>query len=61
MSDNDLLTTVELAQVFRVSTATIRRLAKDGRIPSVRIGHVLRFHEGSVRKAIGIPQREAKP
>jgi excisionase family DNA binding protein len=52
MSD-DLLTADELAQVLNVRAGTIRRWAKDGIIPAIRISpKVLRFCYSDVLSAL---------
>ena len=38
-----LLTTAEVVQRLRVSRATVARHARNGVLPSVRIGNLLRF------------------
>jgi len=39
-----LLSSEELAHLLNLSVATVRRLAKAGKIPHVRIGHLYRFN-----------------
>ncbi|HVF49425.1 MAG TPA: helix-turn-helix domain-containing protein [Pyrinomonadaceae bacterium] len=47
------LTSRQLAAILQVSETTVRRLAREGRIPSVRITpRILRFHLQSVREAL---------
>ncbi len=49
----EFLTARQLASVMQVSEATVRRLARSGRIPSVRLTpRLLRFHLPSVREAL---------
>lgn len=49
----EFLTARQLAQVLQVSETTVRRLAQNGRIPSVRITpHIIRFHLKAVRDAL---------
>lgn len=49
----EFLTARQLAAVLQVSESTVRRLAHQGRIPSVRITpHIIRFHLKAVRKAL---------
>lgn len=49
----EFLTAQQLAQILQVSESTVRRLARQGRIPSVRITpHILRFHLKAVREAL---------
>jgi excisionase family DNA binding protein len=47
-----LLTKQELASALRVSTATVDRLCRDGKIPIVRVGESRRFDLASVRCAL---------
>jgi excisionase family DNA binding protein len=47
------LTARQLAAILQVSEATVRRLARSGRIPSVRLTpRIMRFHLPSVRDAL---------
>jgi excisionase family DNA binding protein len=39
----ELMTTKEMANYLRLHTITICKLSKEGKIPSIRIGKVLRF------------------
>ena len=49
----EFLTARQLAAVMQVSEATVRRLARTGRIPSVRLTpRLIRFHLQSVREAL---------
>jgi excisionase family DNA binding protein len=49
----EFLTARQLAAVMQVSEATVRRLARTGRIPSVRLTpRLIRFHLQSVRDAL---------
>jgi excisionase family DNA binding protein len=49
----EFLTAQQLAQILQVSESTVRRLARQGRIPSVRITpHIIRFHLKAVREAL---------
>jgi excisionase family DNA binding protein len=49
----EFLTARQLAAVLQVSEATVRRLARSGRIPSVRLTpRILRFHLQSVSEAL---------
>ena len=60
---DQFLTARQLAEILQVSESTVRRLARDGRIPSVRItSRILRFHLQSVRDALdGTPRRSTRP
>jgi excisionase family DNA binding protein len=47
------LTARQLAAILQVSEATVRRLARKGRIPSIRLtSRIMRFHLQSVREAL---------
>lgn len=47
------LTARQLAAILQVSEATVRRLARSGRIPSIRLtSRLMRFHLQSVREAL---------
>lgn len=50
------LTAQELAAIFKVHPATIRRLAKAGILPHTRVGRQFRFNQQDVWKALNIPQ-----
>ncbi len=50
---HEFLTARQLAVILQVSESTVRRLAQQGRIPSIRItSRILRFHLQSVRDAL---------
>jgi excisionase family DNA binding protein len=52
-SRDEFLTARQLAAILQVSESTVRRLAREGRIPSLRITpHIIRFHLKAVRKAL---------
>lgn len=44
----ELVTVAELASRLRVCTATVRKLYREGSIPSVRIGRSVRFDPNAV-------------
>lgn len=49
----DFLTARQLASILQVSESTVRRLAREGRIPSVRITpRLIRFNLKAVRHAL---------
>ena len=49
----EFLTARQLARILQVSESTVRRLAREGRIPSIRLtARLLRFHLQSVRDAL---------
>jgi excisionase family DNA binding protein len=45
---SDFLTAEELAGYLKVDIMTIYRLAKDGRIPAAKIGHLWRFKKTEI-------------
>ncbi|MGB7925778.1 MAG: helix-turn-helix domain-containing protein [Pyrinomonadaceae bacterium] len=52
-SREEFLTARQLASVLQVSEATVRRLARRGRIPSIRLTpRITRFHLQAVRDAL---------
>jgi excisionase family DNA binding protein len=49
----EFLTARQLAEVLQVSESTVRRLARDGRIPCVRLTpRLLRFNQKAVFRAL---------
>jgi excisionase family DNA binding protein len=49
----EFLTARQLASILQVSEATVRRLARKGRIPSIRLTpRIMRFHLQAVRDAL---------
>lgn len=49
MQEHKYLTAAEAAELLNVSTATVRRLARSGRLPKYRIGSkAVRFREDDV-------------
>lgn len=59
---HEFLTARQLAAILQVSESTVRRLAREGRIPSVRLTpRLTRYHLESVRQALdGKPQPRAR-
>lgn len=58
----EFLTARQLAGLLQVSESTVRRLAREGRIPVVRLTtRLLRFHLPSVRSALDVTQEKARP
>ena len=45
---SDFLTAEEVAEYLKVDIMTIYRLAKDGRIPASKIGHLWRFKKTEI-------------
>ncbi len=57
----EFLTARQLAAVLQVSESTVRRLAREGRIPSVRLTtRLIRFNLKSVCKALDGSQRQIR-
>ncbi len=49
----DYLTAVELARQFRLTVETVRQLARDGRIPCIRLGpKIIRFDPQAVAQTL---------
>jgi excisionase family DNA binding protein len=46
-----LLTVADVAQVLRVSKATVYRLVAEGKLPHVRIGNAIRFVQPMTQRA----------
>lgn len=56
----EFLTARQLASVLQVSDSTVRRLARQGRIPAIRVTpHLLRFRLSAVIEALD-PSRRAR-
>ena len=57
----EFLTARQLAALLQVSESTVRRLAREGRIPSVRLtSRLMRFHLSSVISALDGTQTETR-
>ena len=58
----EFLTARQLAAVLQVSESTVRRLAREGRIPSVRLTpRLIRFNPKAVYKALDGTSRPRQP
>ena len=58
----EFLTARQLAALLQVSESTVRRLAREGRIPSVRLtSRLMRFHLSSVMSALDGTQTKTRP
>ncbi len=58
-SREEFLTARQLAAILQVSESTVRRLARDGRIPSVRLTpRIIRFHLEAVRNTLDGTNRQ---
>ena len=58
MTDSDFLTPEELASLFKCSTMTIYRRIKDGTIPAIRLGALLRVRRSDVEALLAIPANQ---
>jgi len=47
---SDFLTAEELAEYLKVDIMTVYRLAKDGKIPASKIGHLWRFSKQEINE-----------
>ncbi|HZH90109.1 MAG TPA: helix-turn-helix domain-containing protein [Pyrinomonadaceae bacterium] len=57
----EFLTARQLAVLLQVSESTVRRLAREGRIPSIRLTpRLLRFHLSSVLSALDGAQTKTR-
>jgi excisionase family DNA binding protein len=57
----EFLTARQLAAILQVSESTVRRLAREGRIPSIRLtSRLLRFHLQSVMNALDGTQQKSR-
>ena len=58
---DEYLTSRQLAQILQVSESTVRRLAQQGRIPSIRLStRIIRFHLPAVREALDGATRHSR-
>jgi len=51
MSDY-LMTTDEVAKALRISKQSLSKMAQDGRLPSIRVGKLLRFRQCDVKQYV---------
>ncbi|HYE64187.1 MAG TPA: helix-turn-helix domain-containing protein [Pyrinomonadaceae bacterium] len=57
----EFLTARQLAAILQVSESTVRRLARTGRIPSIRLTpRIIRFHLQTVRDALDSTKRSRR-
>lgn len=54
-----LLTVDELAEYLRLEPQTIRTLAREGKIPALKVGRIWRFRRSEVLQALKKAQEEA--
>jgi excisionase family DNA binding protein len=58
----EFLTARQLAGLLQVSESTVRRLAREGRIPSIRLTpRLMRFHLSTVMSALDGGQTKTRP
>ncbi|MGI9107381.1 MAG: helix-turn-helix transcriptional regulator [Pyrinomonadaceae bacterium] len=58
----EFLTARQLAELLQVSESTVRRLAREGRIPALRLtSRLLRFHLAAVMHALDGTQQKSRP
>lgn len=58
----EFLTARQLAGLLQVSESTVRRLAREGRIPSIRLtSRLMRFHLPAVLGALDSTQQKSRP
>lgn len=50
MSSKDVLTAEEVAEYLRIHPYTVRRLARDGKLPGFKIGGQWRFRKESLER-----------
>ncbi|MBU0507706.1 helix-turn-helix domain-containing protein [bacterium] len=43
MTQADYLTTTEVAKLLRISTSTVQRMAREGRLSAIKVGKLWRF------------------
>jgi excisionase family DNA binding protein len=53
----ELLTASEVADLLRVSPSTVRRLARRGDLPVIRVGSQLRFHTAEIDRRVSARER----
>lgn len=53
-----LLTVCELARYLRLEPQTVRTLARDGKIPALKIGRIWRFRRTEILQALKQAQNE---
>ena len=45
-----LWTVVDVARYLRVETETVRIMARDGKLPAIKVGRLWRFHRSSIQE-----------
>jgi excisionase family DNA binding protein len=51
---NEFLTLEEVAKLLKIAPATVYRMARNGKIPAVKIGRVWRFSSRKLNELFGI-------
>lgn len=54
----ELLTTAEVARLFRRSTRTIRNWVRDGRLIPIQVGRSVYFSDAEISRVLGISSDE---
>lgn len=50
--EEEMLTVTEVATLLRISTATVKKMAGDGRLPAIKIGRQWRFRKVAIDEFI---------
>lgn len=61
MTMENLLTARDLAERLRITTDTVYRMARQGRIPAVRVGRTWRFRETAIEGWLGSHEPARRP
>ena len=58
-----LMTTDEAAEFLQLAPYTLRRKARDGQIPVLRVGRLWRYEEATLRGVVGarVPTQHEQP
>jgi len=51
--DEEMLTAEEVAELLKLSTKTLLRHSRDGQVPGMKIGRVLRFQRSELLALLG--------
>jgi len=60
MSQKEMLTRAEVAQLLSVSLRTVDRLRRQGVLPAIKVFTSVRFPEEAVRAFMGLQQRPSR-
>ena len=55
----ELLTTNEVAKLLRVTSNTIHTMRRDGRLPGIKLGGVVRYRKDDVQRILGLKSGDA--